>query len=570
METTTPISTPNAPVPLATPSSGNGKKFIAIGAIIVVLGGVFFFAKGGMSLKGSAIEVCLTKPTQRDIDSATLLPKNENGKYLLNVNLEGKPLAQGTIIWKPNGLPEGVTLVDGRLDNEKEVLLGTTTCPFIFGVTVTDKTRMAEPAAKSYYINPPQATGASDARRTAAKAGISETTPATTPELITPLVFTTTGLTYLADALYEVPVISSIKLAAGSDVCDAEKRSIVANVTGSGFLGTTVEVAPAGDMKMYEFSNSVGTPPTIDNSVTINEDGKSMTITMSCKNIIDVKYKYLGDLARNKNMNVGNDGAYGAVAPDVFPENVVGFNNKVGKMLEKGYEEIAPSLSVKAKKNTANHDFQDDTNGAGLNPNFAAIIKIGIDETAAAKSVTKATVPAVTTVAPMTAEYAKLGSTALQGGVTSGMERKSTTPATTASSTSSSESQVESNKCGPVLATTPKGASIPMGSVVLGKFYGDMDMWYQGKVTNYSEGSYTVTYDDNACSNNFAKERIVVLGSPAAVVSVGQDVVAKTRDGKYRGGIVTATGRATAKITYSDDSEETVSLSSGEVWIVTK
>lgn len=145
-----------------------------------------------------------------------------------------------------------------------------------------------------------------------------------------------------------------------------------------------------------------------------------------------------------------------------------------------------------------------------------------------------------------------------------------TTPATTASSTSSSESQVESNKCGPVLATTPKGASIPMGSVVLGKFYGDMDMWYQGKVTNYSEGSYTVTYDDNACSNNFAKERIVVLGSPAAVVSVGQDVVAKTRDGKYRGGIVTATGRATAKITYSDDSEETVSLSSGEVWIVTK
>lgn len=192
--------------------------------------------------------------------------------------------------------------------------------------------------------------------------------------------------------------------------------------------------------------------------------------------------------------------------------------------------------------------------------------------------------PALTTAMPAITSTSA-GNVALQG-ATAGMigsnaaytksiatdDRKGgvTTPATTASSTSSSESQVEGNKCGPVLAKTPEGATIPMGSVVLGKYYGNTDEWYPGKVTNYSEGNYTVTYDDNTCSNNFAKERIVVLGSPAAVVSVGQDVVAKTRDGKYLGGVVTASSRGVAKITYSNASEGTVSLSSGEIWIVAK
>ncbi len=176
METTTPTPTPITPAPLNTPSAGNGKKFIIIGALVLVLGGgAFFLSQGGSTLKGSFVAGGANCPViaDKDIASAKLLEPDANGKYILSVKYSDEtspdPLS---ITWSSTDLPSGA-VIKSYLDNQAEVS-GTTTCPFIFTATVKDADSR-EVAQKKYYINPPAAPAAearptTDTRRAAAPA----------------------------------------------------------------------------------------------------------------------------------------------------------------------------------------------------------------------------------------------------------------------------------------------------------------------------------------------------------------------------------------------------------------
>lgn len=596
-------STPNMPAPLATPSSGNGKKLIAFAAIIVILGGVFFFTKGGMSLKGSVVnDVCLKRPSREEIKSATPL-ESKDGKYLLNVNLEGKTLDKGTIVWEPNGLPEGVTLIDGSLDNEKEVLLGAMACPFIFSVTVTDRTQMAEPATKSYYINPPKV---SDARGRTSDATVAPTRdarrgssePASTVEATTQLLGSgITGAKFLLDIQAPVPTIDSIILETGKDTCGAEKSSIVAKVTGSGFLGTTVEVAPAGDLKIFDFGNKgLGTPPMVDlsaggNAVTV-DDNTSITLSMSCKSIIDARYKFLGDVYRNDNPysvdqypippgNMGNE---------TLKKEWLSYDFRLKKIQKNEPDGIALGLYVKAKNRTTSHDFQDNTSGVGLNSNFSAIIKINTDTTQAAEPATKASdvipagrasadaarrgaVPAVTSAAPMAAEYTKLDSTALQG--TSGAGgRKSTAPATNGGVTTDNTSDARSRRSTvPAPTTEDRKATIPKGTVLLVQYEDGSGNKYWKKQTlaeSTSTDSFILSLNDKGATQTVVGlSNIAIFGNHPFKVSVGEEIIIEYEPGYYTNAKVVTAPVGTSKqvmVEYGPYPAKKVTLDIGSVW----
>lgn len=152
METNTQTTT----TPIATPSSGNGKKYIALGALVLVLGGAFLMTRGGSTLKGSFIGGGANCPTIAESDKALathLLPDStrKNGYFLSAAHDDGSLLPANAITWESKDLPQGVTLVAGYYDNEMEVK-GDITCPFIFHVTVTD-VASKDTAQKAYYID---------------------------------------------------------------------------------------------------------------------------------------------------------------------------------------------------------------------------------------------------------------------------------------------------------------------------------------------------------------------------------------------------------------------------------
>ncbi|MCX6733620.1 MAG: hypothetical protein NTX63_02300 [Candidatus Peregrinibacteria bacterium] len=152
METNTQTTTN----PITTPSSGNGKKYIALGALVLVLGGAFLMTRSGTTLKGSFIGGGTNCPTISDSDKALathLLPDaaRKNAYLLSAAHDDGSTLPANSITWESKDLPQGVSLVAGYMDNEMEVK-GDITCPFIFHVTVTD-VASRDTAQKAYYID---------------------------------------------------------------------------------------------------------------------------------------------------------------------------------------------------------------------------------------------------------------------------------------------------------------------------------------------------------------------------------------------------------------------------------
>jgi|GEM_PF-7069100 len=167
METNTQTTT----TPITTPSSGNGKKYIAIGALVLVLGGAFLMTRGGATLKGSFVGSGRNCTAISDSDKALathLLPDRtrKNAYFLSAAHDDGSVLPANSITWESKDLPQGVSLVAGILDNEMEVK-GDMTCSFIFHVTVTDVVSK-DTAQKAYYIEGIGAKGTTVAAPTAA------------------------------------------------------------------------------------------------------------------------------------------------------------------------------------------------------------------------------------------------------------------------------------------------------------------------------------------------------------------------------------------------------------------
>lgn len=158
MENNTPITNTPSAIP---PSSGNGKKILAITTLIVlVTGGGFFLTKNGVGLKGAMItgvpasNNTSSKCSDIDKSAATALPRDpaRENKYILRAaHDDNSDLQVGSTTWESKDLPAGVTLEPGFFDNEMEVK-GAITCPFVFNVTVTD-IKSKEKAEKAYYID---------------------------------------------------------------------------------------------------------------------------------------------------------------------------------------------------------------------------------------------------------------------------------------------------------------------------------------------------------------------------------------------------------------------------------
>lgn len=186
------------------------------------------------------------------------------------------------------------------------------------------------------------------------------------------------------------PKIESIIFVEGLDRCDAVNKLVMAEVKGKDFLTTTVAVTLTNDQ--VEKANDKGLSggnfisPSIDfskngNSITMNSS-KSIYITMRCGDIVDMEYKYLGDIAR---VSSGNGDIYYDAngveigSEDTFPINVTAFDARINLMQGKGVKDIVLALTVKAKGGVDSRNFKDNlVNEYGQaipDPHFSAIIK---------------------------------------------------------------------------------------------------------------------------------------------------------------------------------------------------
>lgn len=189
------------------------------------------------------------------------------------------------------------------------------------------------------------------------------------------------------------PKIESIVFVSGLDRCDAVNKLVMVEVKGSGFLATTIgvtltqmEIEQGNDIGL-EKNGGTFIPPTIDfekngNGINIGSS-KSMNIVMRCADIVDMEYRYIGDVQRN-GKGVGGDEIYDAsgklIGPDdIYPVKVVDFNERLKIMQDNLHEDIVLGLFVKAKGGSDSKDFKGTKTGdygqmIG-DQNFSAIIR---------------------------------------------------------------------------------------------------------------------------------------------------------------------------------------------------